>query len=241
MSEEIEKKFIQILSRLGNLEQRMIDMIHPLQSLRSDHFLEKVTTLINQPLAIDDRPVRKAFNDLEDKLKQFEEIIIKADFKHFQSFMDAIKETNLQEVYAMLKYQANRIKEIEKILLSLSKNQETGSKIEVFVNGEKQSKDEDIRHAASVDRILDFLEEKELIIFKAKNGLIEGIRTHREIEKCFKIPNHKISPLYQKILLKIERESLINLKVTVEKIKECLPKDFQHKFYNCMRHCKLRR
>lgn len=184
-----EKQYNEMLRYLGILEQRMVDMIYPLQSLRSDGLLQRIEKLVHEPLKIDDRPVRNAFRQFEERLDKFEKIISASDFKHFESFMEAMKNTNMQEVYDMLKYQANRLKEIEKNLYILTNiPPERQIKVDISLDGNKQTIDLDNKFKSDEEEnyILSKLPESHYVIFKEyfKDGRKNFFTSVAKIVKC---------------------------------------------------------
>lgn len=105
----------EINRRLGKLEQRVIDLIVPIQNivefLKSETDIKDLIKVLQQPLSINDLNLKNILNRFDKEMRMFE--------RHISNFNDKIKETAPGEI----KYIGNRLNEIEKILNKLLQEQ----------------------------------------------------------------------------------------------------------------------
>ena len=100
-----DKKFQHIIQRLNNLEEHIINIVHPIQGLcgvlKDKSRLSELFNVMSQPIKIDDR-------SLALKLNEFKSIS--------ENLKDTAKSLDIVQTYSEIKYIGMRLNEIEKTL-----------------------------------------------------------------------------------------------------------------------------
>lgn len=212
MTDETEKKFTQIYDKLARLEQHVINLIIPIQQISSGTVYDNLKRVMNQPLQIDDRSIRRIISDFVSNFDTFTKILKDTNLKELA---ESIKETNMAELNGIMKYQANRLKGIEARLDQIEKNaSEKKVRVKVFVDEEEhQGESLDLKKEIA----LNGLDDKEKLIFKYRTQWIEGASTFKAIGQVLGVPTERIRQRYKKVLLKLIKETKI------ESLKEIMP------------------
>ncbi len=191
MTEEIDKKFNYIVDRMSSLEQHVI--------------YENLKNVMNQPLKIDDRGIRRIVSDFAEEFDKFTKQMKEINLKEL---IEAIKSSNMKELNGMMQYQANRLKGIEERLTQIEKNApERKVRVEVFVAGEnKEGESLDLKE----QRALDCLEEKDILILKYRTKWIDGAHTYKALGEKVKISQERVRMRYIKSLRKLKNHQKID-------------------------------
>lgn len=213
----------EINRKLAKLEQRIIDLIVPIQNiaecLKSNTDIQYLIQALKGPIPINDSDLRRLLRSFESEMRSFD--------KSIEKMNTTMKEHSIGEI----KYIGNRLNEIEKLLKKILQDQETKKvKLEFTCDGYELVKkpigydpEEPIEEPhKDVRNLLDTLQSRFSKILVHRLGLLgETPKTYEQIAKIFGLKSREnIRAGYQKALRLCRHPSR---KALVDKLPHELP------------------
>lgn len=199
MTPSTEQQFTHILSRINAVEQRLVDLIIPIQNIAGGKALIDLGNLLSRPLLIDDRGLQSTLKDLRETINDFES---KFSSENLDKIFEVIQKAKFHDLYEMLMWQSKHIKDIEMKLIELiEKPPERNIKVDVQLDGKKLSFDPEGRQEEKPE---DYIDEVRLKVFLKRT---EGTKrkSFSQIAKELKVQTNTVM-FYWKQILKQSRK-----------------------------------
>lgn len=202
------EKISQILRRLSQLEQHIINMIVPLQSiggwLGNPHAISELRELSYKKIQIEDGELKKTAREFSSAVHDLQEISSKFDSSQF-----------LNEI----KYMGKRLHQIEHCLMNMtSKEKSKPLKVKVYINDCEYEKEEEpivpeLKKPTLQEELelaLKTVNPRHRMIFFKKEGLFgEKNNTKTQIAKQLGISNSRVSQVLESVSRKIRSQHAI--------------------------------